>query len=287
MRVLVTGYDGQLGYEVINHLEDHGVPCRGVDVRDFDLTDATAVNTYVSEYRPDAIIHCAAFTAVDQAETARDLCFNVNVVGTENLARACLGIGAKFMYLSTDYVFDGAGESPFEVSAPRNPLNYYGQTKAMGEQTVMNLLNRFFIVRSSWIFGRNGQNFVKTMLRLGNEKPVLEVVADQIGSPTYAVDLAALLVTMIGTEQYGIYHATNEGYCSWAEFAEAIMTAASLPARIKPIASEQFPAAARRPKNSRLAKTSLDQAGFSRLPPWPDALNRYLQELASQAANVS
>jgi dTDP-4-dehydrorhamnose reductase len=279
MRVLVPGYNGQLGFDVVRRLQTLGIECRGVDIQDFDLTRAEDVEAYLRAYAPDTVVHCAAFTAVDRAEDERDLCYAVNVTGTENIARTCHAIGARLMYFSTDYVFDGEGEKPFEVDDPRGPRSYYGLTKALGEDKVRALVDEHFIVRISWAFGRNGHNFVRTMLRLGREKSAVAVVADQIGSPTYTADLAVLLCDMLQTEKYGTYHATNEGYCSWYEFAAAIMLEAGLDCQVLPVTSDQYPAKAVRPKNSRLSKASLDAAGFARLPAWQDALRRYLREL--------
>lgn len=279
MRVLVTGYNGQLGFDVVRRLESLGIECRGVDIQDFDLTQAEAVDAYIRSYAPDTVVHCAAFTAVDRAEDERDLCYAVNVTGTENIAKTCQAIGARMMYFSTDYVFDGQGDQPFEVDAPRAATSYYGLTKALGEDKVRERVDRHFIVRISWVFGLNGHNFVKTMLRLGKEKTDLTVVADQIGSPTYTADLAVLLCDMLQTDKYGTYHASNEGYCSWFDFAAAIMQEAGLNCQVHPVTSDQYPVKAERPKNSRLSKASLDAAGFARLPSWQDALKRYLNEL--------
>lgn len=279
MRVLVTGYNGQLGYDLIKRLELLGIDCKGVDIQDFDLTQADDVMNYIRTYAPDTVVHCAAFTAVDRAEEARELCYAVNVTGTENVAKACQAVGARMMYFSTDYVFDGEGDQPFEVDAPYAAQGYYGLTKALGEEKVKAYIDRHFIVRISWVFGKNGNNFVKTMLRLGQEKTELNVVADQIGSPTYTFDLCFLLTDLLQSDKYGTYHASNEGYCSWYEFATAIMQEAGLACQVKPVTSDQYPTKAVRPKNSRLSKKSLDEAGFSRLPTWQDALKRYLLEL--------
>ncbi len=277
MKILVTGARGQLGSDVVKQLQTLGIPCRGADKEEFDLTDKGQVEAYVSAYRPDAVIHCAAYTAVDKAEEDAEICAAVNVTGTENLADACRTVGAKMMYISTDYVFGGAGEEPFETDAPKAPQNVYGRTKWLGEEAVKARLSRYFIVRISWVFGQGGGNFVKTMLRLGAEKSGLAVVCDQIGSPTYTPHLAALLCEMIGTEEYGDYHATNEGVCSWYEFACEIMKQAGLPCVVKPVSSADYPASkAVRPLNSRLSKASLDRHGFARLPDWKEALREFL-----------
>jgi dTDP-4-dehydrorhamnose reductase len=278
MKVLVTGVNGQLGYEVTRQLEKRQIACRGVDIADFDLTDAAAVAAYLDEYRPSAVVHCAAYTAVDRSEDDREACFAVNVGGTEHVARACKSIHARMMYISTDYVFGGEGDLPFEVDSPKAPTGQYGLTKSLGEDILQTILTDFYIVRTAWVFGKNGHNFVKAMLRLGREKTEINVVDDQVGSPTYAYDLASLLCDMIMTDRYGLYHATNEGFCSWYEFACAIMLMTGLPAKVNPVTSDQYPAKAVRPKNSRLSKASLDAAGFMRLPTWQDALHRYLTE---------
>lgn len=281
MRVLVTGFNGQLGYDIIKRLEQLGVDCRGVDIQDFDLTRETDVLDYIRSYQPDTVVHCAAFTAVDRAEDEKELCYAVNVAGTEYVAKACQAIGAQMMYFSTDYVFDGEGDQPFEVDGKRGAQSYYGLTKALGEDMVTALVDKYFIIRISWVFGINGSNFVKTMLRLGHEKKEISVVADQIGSPTYTRDLAVLVCNVLQTERYGVYHATNEGYCSWYEFAKAIFEEAGLDCVVRPVTSEQYPTKAVRPKNSRLSKASLERAGFKRLPAWRDALVRYLAELGN------
>ncbi|MGI6093745.1 MAG: dTDP-4-dehydrorhamnose reductase, partial [Negativicutes bacterium] len=222
MKILVTGVAGQLGYDVIKVLKQRNIECFGTDIAEFDITDFNATNAFITEYHPDAIIHCAAYTAVDKAEDNQEICQAVNVRGTENIAKVCKAIGAKMMYISTDYVFPGTGEKYYEVDDPTGPLSVYGQTKLDGENTVRSIINKHFIVRISWVFGKNGNNFVKTMLRLGKEREEVNVVCDQIGSPTYTADLAPLLCDMVVTEKYGTYHAANEGVCSWAEFAEEI-----------------------------------------------------------------
>ena len=279
MKVLVTGVKGQLGYDVVKRLKELGIQCKGVDIEDFDLTDENAVMNGISAYEPDAVVHCAAFTAVDKAEDMRELCYNVNVLGVRNVAMACREIDAKMVYISTDYVFEGQGTRFFNPDDDKHPINYYGETKSLGEDEVTRLLSKFFIVRISWVFGINGANFVKTMIRLGKEKEELNVVGDQIGSPTYTRDLAVLLCDMIQTEKYGIYHATNEGICSWAEFASEIMKQAGLSMKINSITSDKYPSKAKRPFNSRMSKNKLDENGFVRLPGWHDALKRYIEEL--------
>ena len=278
MKVLVTGVNGQLGFDVCRELAGLGIEHRGVDIQDFDLTDERQTEDFIAGYGPDAVVHCAAYTAVDKAESNRELCRAVNVEGTAHVAEACRSLNAKMVYISTDYVFEGRGEVPFEVDSPKNPINYYGLTKLQGEEEVLKRVNKHFIVRTSWVFGENGGNFVRTMLRLGAEKESVKVVMDQTGSPTYTPDLAKLLCRMILTEKYGVYHATNEGTCSWYEFASAIMEGAGLSCRVLPIPADEYPSAAKRPMNSRLSKASLDAAGFDRLPDWRDALKRFLAQ---------
>jgi dTDP-4-dehydrorhamnose reductase len=224
-------------------------------------------------------VHCSAFTAVDRAEDEPALCERVNAEGSANLAIAAKEVGAKMMYISTDYVFPGDGDRFYQPEDPTGPLSVYGKTKYMGEESVRNTLERHFILRISWVFGINGNNFVKTMLRLAETKTDLNVVCDQIGSPTYTKDLARLICDMIVTERYGTYHATNEGICSWADFAAEIMKQAGKSTVIHPIPSSQYPTKAHRPLNSRMSKDKLEEAGFERLPHWQDALARYLTEL--------
>jgi dTDP-4-dehydrorhamnose reductase len=279
MKILVTGFNGQLGFDVVKELNVRHIDCRGADMADFDITDKAQTMQYIKNYLPDAVIHCAAYTAVDRAEDDEETCRRVNVDGSENIAIACEKIGAKMLYVSTDYVYGGRGNEPFEVSDKTDPKNVYGITKLAGEEAVRKHLNKYFIVRTSWVFGVNGNNFVKTMLRLGAEKDEISVVDDQIGSPTYTPDLARLICDLIVTKKYGIYHGTNENYCSWAEFAETIMEKANLKAKIIPISSDEYKAKAERPLNSRLSKKCLDTAGISRLPTWQNALDRYLAQL--------
>lgn len=283
MKVLVTGVAGQLGYDVMKRLAELRIEAKGVDYQDFDLMDSEAVMDAVRAYAPDGIIHCAAYTAVDKAEQEPEKCAAVNGMGTLNMVRAALAVDAKLLLVSTDYVFNGEGDEPFEVNAPYNPKNVYGLSKVQGEEAVRSLMTRFFIVRTAWVFGLNGHNFVKTMLRLGKEKQELNVVADQFGSPTYSKDLARLLCSVIQTNKFGVYHATNEGFCSWAEFAAEIMHQGGLRCRVNPVTTSQYPTPAKRPANSRLSKVCLDAAGFDRLPPWQDALTRYLMELQTSA----
>ena len=285
IKILVTGVKGQLGYDICRVLSDRGIENRGVDLDDFDITDAEAVKAYIESYRPTAVIHCSAFTAVDRAEDEIELCTHVNADGAKNIAEAADAVGAKMMYISTDYVFPGTGDRFYEPDDPTGPLSVYGKTKLMGENAVRAASNRHFIVRISWVFGINGKNFIKTMLRLSETKTDLNVVCDQIGSPTYTYDLSRLLCDMIVTDRYGTYHATNEGTCSWAEFAAEIMRLAGKSTVIHPIPTSEYPTRASRPLNSRMSKDKLEANGFSRLPHWKDALARYLNELNSSNPN--
>ena len=283
MKVFVTGASGQLGYDVCRELANRGIEYKGVSSRELDITDKAAVETLLRAYQPDAVIHCAAYTKVDLAEDEAAACWNVNVDGTRNLAEVCRALDAKMIYISTDYVFPGTGTDAYEVDSPVGPLGMYGRTKLAGELAVRSLLNKYFIVRISWVFGKNGGTFVKTMLRLAETRDTLTVVCDQIGSPTYTADLAPLLCDMVETECYGVYHATNEGVCSWAEFSEEIFKQAGKHMTVQHILSKDYPTKAVRPLNSRMAKTCLDQAGFKRLPSWQDDLGRYLKELERDA----
>ena len=282
MKVLVTGFAGQLGYDTVKLLESRGIDCRGVDMQDFDLTDAQAVMAYVRDYHPAAIVHCAAYTNVDKAESAPEVCARVNGMGTVNVVRAALAVGAKLVFISTDYVFSGAGDQPFKIDDPYGPLNVYGMSKVQGEDAVRSLMTRYFILRTSWVFGKNGHNFVRTMLRLGAEKKEIRVVNDQIGSPTYTQDLARVICDMLPTEKYGIYHVRNEGYISWYDFAKMIMEKAGLPCRVLPVPSSEYPTPAKRPLNSRLDASALAAAGFAPMPTVENALERYLEEIRDE-----
>lgn len=279
MRVLVTGVKGQLGHDVMNELAKRGYEGVGVDVEEMDITDRDAVERVMREAHVDKVMHCAAWTAVDAAEDQVELCRKVNAVGTENIARMCRELDLPMVYLSTDYVFDGEGERPWEPDDERHPLNVYGQTKYEGELAVEKYLEKYFIVRIAWVFGINGNNFIKTMLRLSETHDTLTVVDDQIGSPTYTYDLARLLVDMLETEKYGRYHATNEGLCSWCDFAKEIFRQAGKKVTVLPVTSDEYPAKAKRPHNSRMNKDKLEEMGFTRLPSWQDALGRYLKEI--------
>ncbi len=280
MKVLVTGANGQLGYDVVKELQKRNIECYGAMRQDFDIVDFEAVEKFIVSYMPDAIIHCAAYTAVDKAEDEQGLCYLVNASATENIAEICKKINAKMLYISTDYVFDGTKDGFYEVYDKPNPINVYGKTKLLGEQAVQRILDKYFIVRISWVFGEHGNNFVKTMLRLGKERKEISVVADQYGSPTYTVDLALLLVEMIQTDKYGIYHATNEGACTWAEFAEEIFKIADLNVKVNHIATAEYPTMAKRPMNSRLSKKKLVINNFKTLENWQKDLKKFLNLLS-------
>ena len=279
MRVFVTGVKGQLGYDVMNELEKQGLEGIGVDIDEMDITDADQVNKVIKEAAPDAVIHCAAYTAVDAAEDNEEICRKVNAQGTENIAKVCEELDIKMMYISTDYVFNGQGERPWEPDDEREPLNVYGQTKYEGELAIEEHVKKFFTVRIAWVFGVNGKNFIKTMLNLGKTHDHLTVVNDQTGSPTYTYDLARLLVDMIQTDKYGRYHATNEGLCTWYEFACEIFKQAGMDVSVAPVSSDEYPAKAKRPSNSRMDKSKVTANGFQPLPTWQDALSRYLKEI--------
>ena len=293
MKVLVTGVKGQLGYDCMNELTGRGHEAVGVDIEEMDITDAASVETVITEVSPDAVIHCAAWTAVDAAEDEdkKEKVHLVNAVGTANIAAICKKLGCKMMYISTDYVFDGQGTEPWKADCrDYKPLNVYGETKLAGELAVSSALDNYFIVRIAWVFGKNGKNFIKTMLNVAKTHDHLKVVNDQIGTPTYTYDLARLLVDMIETEKYGYYHATNEGgYISWYDFTKEIFRQAAAMGRteysedrvtVTPVTTEEYGISkAKRPFNSRLDKAKLVENGFTPLPSWQDAVARYLKEI--------
>lgn len=283
MKVLVTGVKGQLGYDVCRELDKRGIENIGVDIDEMDITDSESVDKVITEANPDAVIHCAAWTAVDAAEDddKKEIVRKVNVEGPRNIAKVCKKLDIKMIQISTDYVFDGQGERPWEPSDPTGPVSVYGETKRDGENAVMELLDKLFIVRIAWVFGINGKNFVKTMLNVGKTHDVLTVVNDQWGSPTYTYDLAKLLVDMVLTDKYGIYHATNEGFISWYDFAVAIFKEAGMDnVTVKPVTTAEYGISkAARPFNSRMSKEKLVENGFEKLPTWQDALKRYIVEL--------
>lgn len=279
MKVLVTGANGQLGYDVCRELKRRQIPFEGATSKEFDLISRSDTRSYVMNCVPDVVIHCAAYTAVDKAEDEAELCRAVNTEGTRILAECCRDLGAKMLYISTDYVFSGEGNQPYEINDKTGPLNVYGGAKLAGETAIKEILEAYFIVRTSWVFGKNGKNFVKTMLQLAESKTELNVVCDQVGSPTYTADLAPLLCDIVITDKYGVYHATNEGFCSWAEFAREIFRMAGKDVRVNGIPASEYAAQAVRPLNSRMSKDRLEQAGFGRLPHWRDALGRYLEDV--------
>lgn len=284
-KIIVTGAKGQLGFDCLKELAKRGYTnVLGIDKDELDITDGKAVKEFFRKEKPFAIMHNAAWTAVDKAEKMKDLVYKVNVLGPKYIAEAAKEVNAKMVYISTDYVFDGKGDKPFEINDSKSGLSIYGKSKADGEDMITSTINKYFIVRTSWVFGYNGNNFVKTMLNLADSgKKELNIVNDQIGSVTYTPDLARLLVDMIETDKYGIYHATNEGYISWADFAKEIFKVAHRDVVVHGISTDDYfklvPTQAKRPLNSRLSKKSLDDNGFKRLPDWHDALNRYLKEL--------
>ncbi len=275
MKILVTGANGQLGHDVKNVLNCRGHVVCAPTRSEMDITDHVAVDRYFDRIQPDAVIHCAAYTAVDRAEEEEALCRKINVDGTRNLTENCARCGIPEMYISTDYVFDGSGDTPWEVDDPTHPVNVYGTSKRDGEEVVSGL-EKHFIIRTSWIFGRHGNNFVEGMIRLSGSNDTVRVVNDQFGSPTYSEDLAALLADMIVTDRYGLYQAHNEGFCTWAEFAEEIFRALNAPVSVVHIPSECYSSVARRPRNGRMSTKSITESGFSPLPHWKDALYRYV-----------
>lgn len=277
MQVLVTGASGQLGWDVAKQLaSEHAVTKLGRE--QMDLTKPSTIGKVLAREEPNLIVHCGAYTKVDKAEKERDLCHRVNAEATRAIAAYAGESGARMIYMSTDYVFDGTKPGVYEIDDPTHPINFYGQTKLEGELAVKELIKKYQIIRTSWVFGANGDNFVKTMIKLGKEREMVQVVSDQVGSPTYSVDLAKLILEMAGSDKYGVFHATNEGYCSWHRFATEIMDRVGLGTKVEPIISEEYSTKALRPKNSRLSKRSLDDAGFQRLPTWQSALDRYLHE---------
>ncbi len=284
MKALVTGVKGQLGYDVVAELEKRGCEVIGVDIDEMDITDMSSVDSVITKADPDVVIHCAAWTAVDAAEDEENIpkVRAVNVDGTQNIAEVCKKLDCKMIYISTDYVFDGQGTEPWKAdSTDYAPLGVYGQTKLEGELAVKNTLDKFFIVRIAWVFGKNGNNFIKTMLSVGKKYDTVRVVNDQIGTPTYTYDLAKLLADMAATEKYGCYHATNEGgFISWYDFTCEIFKQAGYETKVVPVTTEEYGLSkAKRPFNSRLDKSKLAENGFTPLPEWQDALERYLKEI--------
>lgn len=284
MRYLITGVSGQLGFDIKRELINRGVlesNILGLSSKEMDITDFATVDRTIKSFKPDVIFHCAAWTNVDGAESNVEECNKVNHLGTKNITFSAKSVNAKLVYISTDYVFDGTKEGVYEITDIPFPKNVYGASKYEGEKEVSNYPNHF-IVRISWVFGINGKNFVKTMLRLAETKKELNIVNDQVGSPTYTVDLSKLLVDMSNTTNYGLYHATNEGYCSWADFAEYIFSSNEYAVKVNRINSKDYPQVAYRPKNSQLSKQALIDNDFNLLPTWQDAIDRYNIELEKE-----
>lgn len=277
MKILVTGACGQLGSDVINVLTKNSFNAIGIDIHDVDLLDFNGTKSLVFGINPDVIIHCAAYTAVDLAEKEHQICMDINANSTENIAKIAREINAKMVYISTDYVFSGNDNQPHNEYEKPNPINFYGKSKLLGEKFVQENLEKYFIVRTSWVFGKNGNNFVNKMLNISKEKSEIAVVSDQIGSPTYTVHLAYFIAELVKTDKYGIYHATGSGHCSWDEFARKIFELMSIDIRIRKISSAEFPAAAKRPYNSRLSNNTLIKSGFKTLPNWEIGLEEYLK----------
>ena len=277
MKVLVTGVKGQLGYDVVKDLEKRGHQPIGVDRDEMDLMDNEAIRTFILNLKPEAIIHCAAYTAVDKAEEEVETCYQINAEAVKVISECAKELDVKLIYISTDYVFDGTKEGEYVETDLPNPINVYGASKLKGEQYVQTLLEKYYIVRISWVFGVNGNNFIKTMRRLGSERDKLNIINDQVGSPTYTADLAPLLVDMMETDKYGIYHGTNEETCSWYEFANEIFKQSGIEVKTNPITTDQYPTAAKRPMNSRMSKAKLKANGFNLLPTWQEALAHYLK----------
>ncbi len=279
--VLVTGVNGQLGYDIVKELNKRGIKNRGIDIQDVDLTRKSDVIEFITDLRPELVIHCAGYTQVDKAEIEEEetkKCFETNHKGAEYIAMTCKILGIAMVYMSTDYVFDGTKIGEYGVDDITNPISKYGRSKEQGEKAVLHNLDKYFIIRTSWLFGRNGNNFIKTMIRLGKEKERIDVVCDQIGSPTYTVDLAFFICELIKSTKYGIYHATNEGFCSWADLAKKTFEIANINCnKVNLVLSSEYKSAAQSPLNSRLSKNSLIKNGFNLLPTWEDAVKRYLQ----------
>lgn len=277
--ILVTGAKGQLGTDVCNILKSKNTQYTPVDIDTLDLTDKNAVDAFLKKNSIDAVIHCAAYTAVDKAQDDFERCFNVNSYATKYLAENCKKKDIKIVYISTDYVFSGKGNLPFETDGEISPLNIYGKSKFMGEEAVRQLCNKHFIVRTSWVFGEKNTNFIHTMLNLSKTNEYVKVVCDQIGSPTYSFHLAKLICEMVETQKYGTYHATNEGFCSWFEFCQKAYSLANIKTKVIPVTTDEYKTKATRPLNSRLSKRSLTQNGFSLLPSWEKGLEEYLKNI--------
>jgi dTDP-4-dehydrorhamnose reductase/dTDP-4-dehydrorhamnose 3,5-epimerase len=282
IKFMVTGVNGQLGHDVMIQLKEMDYDVIAPRRDEFDLTNEEQVNEYIIREKPDVIIHCAAYTAVDKAEDEKDLCYLVNLEGTRAVAEAAKEIKAKVVYVSTDYVFDGLGQEAYTEEKETSPVNYYGYTKEQGERIVRELIDKHFIVRTSWVYGLNGNNFVRTMIKLAESRNEINVVSDQIGAPTYTKDLAEYIVKLVQTNSYGTYHGVNEGYCSWYEFAKSIFAKTGIEMKVNPVSTEDYPTKAKRPFNSRLSKENTTKAVLDRMPHWEDALTRFIEELKRQ-----
>lgn len=279
MKVLVTGVNGQLGYDVVKELEKRGYQAIGVDREQMDLTSTQQIKECIENVNPEAIIHCAAYTAVDKAEDEEELCRRVNAIATKEIAEYAKVLDIPMIYISTDYVFDGTKVGEYTEEDTPNPINVYGKTKYEGEVYIQELLEKYYIVRISWVFGENGNNFIDTMLKLSKDRELLNIINDQIGSPTYTKDLASLLVDMIENDKYGIYHATNEGYCTWYEFANEIFNVSDTNIEVNPIVTSEYPTKAKRPMNSKMNKDKLNINGFIKLREWRYALKDYIETI--------
>lgn len=279
MKVLVTGGDGQLAHDVIYELVENDIPHKSIDISDADITNENEIKNVINEYKPTHVVHCAAYTAVDKAEDNPELVYKINVLGTKYIAEICKEIDATMVYISTDYIFEGNGAAFYEENDTPNPQSVYGLTKYQGELEVQKTLEKYYIIRISWVFGVHGSNFVKTMIKLGNERESLSVVSDQIGSPTYTADVAKLIIQMINTNKYGVFHATNEGICSWYEFTKEIFEILDITCNLSEIKSIDYPTKAKRPYNSRMSKDKLVNNGFSKLRPWKEALREMISQL--------
>ena len=283
LKILVTGVSGQLGHDCMLELKNRGYEnIKGIGIEDLDITVEKDVKKFINDYKPDIVMHNAAWTAVDKAEECSELVYKVNALGPKYIAEACKEIDAKMIYISTDYVFEGTGTNFYEVDSPKKGLSVYGRTKSQGEDFVTSILSKYFIIRITWAFGINGNNFIKTMLKLADMgKTELNVVDDQVGSPTYTKDLACLMCDMMETEKYGFYHGVNNGTCSCAEFAKFIFSVANLPVKVNCVSTEEYlkmvPNQARRPLNSRLSTKSVTENGFTQMPDWQDAVTRYIK----------
>lgn len=285
-RVLVTGINGQLGYDVVRELNKRGIEAIGVDRERMDLTNSDEIEKVIYDEIPDGIIHCAAYTAVDDAEDNIEICEKVNALAVKYMAICAKNLDIPMVYISTDYVFDGSKDGIYVEEDVTCPINVYGRTKCEGEEYIREILDKYFIVRISWVFGKNGNNFIETMLRLAKDREELNVIHDQVGSPTYTKNLAPLLIDMIESEKYGTYHATNDGYCSWYEFAKVIFEASGVDIKINPITTDMYPSKAKRPFNSRMSKNKLVEAGFNNLGTWESAVKDYITNLNNEDIKI-